>query len=108
MFDTPASGPLCDAVRSSRLFGIAIVVAPSAGRPRARVALAIHAGRAEPPEPQDAALRDLAATSPAARSLAFAETIARGRTGRFDYPIGAAVSLRIDVDGPPSDAAPIG
>ncbi len=85
VFDTPATGRLVDAVDSRALFGFAIVVAPAhGGAALARVSLALRDGRAPMPAPVDADVRALAATSPAAHALSFAEAIARGGIGLLD------------------------
>lgn len=109
VFDTPATGRLVDAVDSRALFGFAIVVAPAhGGAALARVSLALRDGRAPMPAPVDADVRALAATSPAAHALSFAEAIARGGIGLLEHPVGTATSLVVRVDAPPADATPIG
>ncbi len=106
-FDTPAVSSLPLPIPSSTLFGIALVIAPAARAGRhglARLALRIHEGGTAFPVPRTSSLRALAASSPSARAIALAESIAesmgvatatsapRGRVREVIYPLSGTVS----------------
>ena len=107
-FDTPAVGPLTMAAPNTALFGMAMVLAPSAHAARAARAatpgiasLTIEFRDGAPSIPAashgSATLRALAASSPSARALALAEAIASARHAAIDYPSSSGSTLTIAI-----------
>ena len=100
-FDTPAVGPLPMAAPNTALFGIAMLMTPSARSGTSALAsltIEICEGSMAMPLPQVSSLHSLAASSPSARALALAGAIACARDEEVEYPLsGAGTSLSIRV-----------
>ncbi len=96
-FDTPATGPLAEAVANTRLFGMAMLLAPP-GERRSLVSLRaeVVAGRAPLPLPAQPGLHALATSSAAARGLALAEAVALEAPATLNYPVGGGSTLKLE------------
>ena len=85
VYDVPLLPPLSASRPMGAVFGMALVLVPDGSGPRLGLEWQVEAAsRAEPINP---ALRGLAATNPAARSLRLLESLSRGGSDAFDVAL---------------------
>ena len=98
-FDTPAPPALMPATASTRLFGVALLLARPGihSHPLARLQAEVTSTTSALPLPVDSALHAIARSNPCARGLAFAEALRAEGSTILNYPVGTQSTLTLEV-----------
>ncbi|CAN5265898.1 hypothetical protein BH24PSE2_BH24PSE2_13960 [soil metagenome] len=99
VYDIANGPPFHDICPIAESFAAALVLDPDCGNTAGgSLELAVGAGSASSPEPQNLVLAGLAATNPAARCLPLLEALAAERPAELRWPLGTSVHLAATVN----------